>query len=68
MKVKLTIEIDANIPGEFQDDNLATSLLVDEINELLSVGVQFDKHDDDCPSVTFDSINVINYKPGAGKL
>lgn len=66
MKVKLVIEIDADIPGEFQDDQLATQLLQDEINERLDIGYEYDKYDQ--PSVLFISSNVTQYIPGAGKL
>lgn len=66
MKVKLIVEIDADIPGEFQDDKLATNLLDQEIRDLLSVGVEYDKYEH--PSVTFDSISIVSYTPGLGKL
>lgn len=66
MKVKLIVEIDADIPGEFQDDKLATTLLDQEIRDLLSVDVFYDKYDQ--PSVMFDAMKIIEYIPGAGKL
>ena len=66
MKVKLIVEIDADIPGEFQDDQLATSLLDHEIRDLLSIGVEYDKYEQ--PSVMFDSMSIIAYTPGLGKL
>lgn len=66
MKVKLIIEIDADIPGEFQDDQLATKLLQDEVEELLSIGYEYEKYDQ--PSVMFTSSKIIQYIPGKGKL
>lgn len=66
MKVKIITEIHADIPGEFQDDKLATKLLQDEVDELLSVGYEYEKYDQ--PSVMFTSAKIIQYIPGAGKL
>lgn len=66
MKVKIIAEIHADIPGEFQDDKLATKLLKDELLELLDIGADYDKYDQ--PTVMFTSLNVIQYTPGAGKL
>ena len=66
MQVKIIVEINADIPGEFQDDELATKLLQDEIDELLSIGCEYEKYDQ--PSVMFASANITNYIPGKGKL
>jgi len=66
MKVKLVVEIHADIPGEFQDDKLAINILDQEMRDLLSVAVQYDKYDH--PEITFDEISIINYIPGLGKL
>ncbi len=66
MKVKINLEIHADIPGEFQDDELATKLLQDEVDELLSIGVEYEKYDQ--PSVMFTSSKIIQYIPGKGKL
>jgi hypothetical protein len=66
MKVKFTIQIQADIPGEFQDDALAVSLIKNEIDELLSIGCQYDKYDQ--PTVMFTSSKITQYIPGAGKL
>jgi hypothetical protein len=66
MKVKIIAEIHADIPGEFQDDTLATKLLQDEIDELLSIGAKYDKYDQ--PSVMFISGKITEYIPGKGKL
>lgn len=66
MQVKLIVEIEASIPGEFQDDKLATKLLKDELLELLDIGAQYDKYDQ--PTVMFTSLNVTEYLPGKGKL
>ena len=66
MQVKLTVEIHADIPGEFQDNDEAIKLLQDEIDELLSIGAEYDKYDQ--PSVMFTSADIKVYTPGAGKL
>ena len=66
MQVKLIVQIEASIPGEFQDDKLATKLLKDELLELLDIGTEYDKYDQ--PTVMFTSLNVTEYIPGLGKL
>jgi len=66
MKVKFNIEIEADIPGEFQDDVLAVKLLQDEVDELLSIGCEYEKYDQ--PTVMFTSSKITQYIPGAGKL
>jgi hypothetical protein len=66
MKVKFTIQIEADIPGEFQNDALAVSLLQEEVTELLSIGAQYEKEDQ--PSVMFLTGKITEYIPGLGKL
>jgi len=66
MKVKFNIEIEADIPGEFQNDTLAVTLLQEEIIELLSIGAEYDR--DDQPSIMFLAGKITQYVPGAGKL
>ena len=66
MKVKFTIEINADIPGEFQNDAEAVQLLQNEIDELLEIGCEYEKEDQ--PSVMFESAKIKMYIPGAGKL
>jgi hypothetical protein len=66
MKVKFTVEIQADIPGEFQDDADAVTLLQDEVTELLSIGAEYEKEDQ--PSVMFLTGKITEYIPGAGKL
>lgn len=66
MKVELLVKINVDIPGEFQDDDLATKLLQDEVNERFDIGCEYEKYDQ--PSVMFTSANIIEYKPGLGKL
>jgi hypothetical protein len=66
MKVKFNIQIEADIPGEFQNDALAVALLQEEVTQLLSIGAQYEKEDQ--PSVMFLSGKIIQYIPGAGKL
>jgi hypothetical protein len=66
MKVKINVEIHADIPGEFQDDAEAIELLQEEVDELLAIGAEYDKEDQ--PSVLFESAKIKMYIPGAGKL
>ena len=66
MKVKLNVEIHADIPGEFQDDTQAVQLLQEEINERFEIDYEYDKEDQ--PSVMFESAQIKIYIPGAGKL
>ena len=66
MKVKLNVEIHADIPGEFQDDAQAVQLLQQEINERFEIDYEYDKEDQ--PSVMFESAQIKIYIPGAGKL
>ena len=66
MKIKFTVQIEADIPGEFQDDTLAITLLQEEVTQLLSIGAEYDKYDQ--PSVMFISGKITEYIPGAGKL
>ena len=66
MKVKFTIEINADIPGEFQNDAEAVQLLQNEIDELFEIGCEYEKEDQ--PSVMFESAKIKMYIPGAGKL
>ena len=66
MKVKLNVEIHADIPGEFQDDADAVQLLQEEINERFEINYEYDKEDQ--PSVMFESAQIKIYIPGAGKL
>jgi len=66
MKVKLNVEIHADIPGEFQDDSDAVQLLQEEINERFEIDYEYDKEDQ--PSVMFTSAKIKMYIPGAGKL
>jgi len=66
MKVKFNFEIEADIPGEFQNDTLAIALLQEELTELLSIGAEYEKYDQ--PSVMFISGKITEYIPGKGKL
>jgi hypothetical protein len=66
MKVKINVEIHADIPGEFQDDAEAVELLQDTINEHFEIGYEYEKYDQ--PSVLFESAKITEYIPGAGKL
>ena len=66
MKVKIIAEIHVSIPGEFQDDKLATQMLQDELTERFDIGYEYEKYDQ--PEVMFISADIVEYIPGAGKL
>ena len=66
MKVKINVEIHADIPGEFQNDAEAVQLLQEEIDERFDIGCEYEKEDQ--PSVMFTSAKIKMYIPGAGKL
>jgi hypothetical protein len=66
MKVKLIAEIEVSIPGEFQDDTVATQMLQDELEDRLETLVEYEKYDQ--PEVMFTSVKINQYIPGAGKL
>lgn len=59
MKVKLIVEVHADIPGEFQDDKLVIDLLDQEIRDLLSVAVEYGRYDH--AGITFNQISIIDY-------
>lgn len=66
MKIKINVEIHADIPGEFQNDAEAVQLLQQEINERFEIDYEYDKEDQ--PSILFKSAKIKEYIPGAGKL
>ena len=66
MKVKLLLEVNADIPGEFQDDAHAVTLLTQDLSELLDINTQYEKEYQ--PDVMFTSLKIIQYIPGLGKL
>lgn len=66
MKVKIIAEIHVDIPGEFQDDKLATQMLQDELTERFDLDCHYDKYDQ--PEVMFTSAKIVEYIPGAGNL
>lgn len=45
MKVKVNADIYLDIPGEFQDDNMAISLIDETLRDMLYVGVNYDQDD-----------------------
>lgn len=45
MKVKVTTDIFLDIPGEFQDDNLAISLIDETLRDMLCVNADYGKED-----------------------
>lgn len=68
MKVKVTAEIYLNIPGEFQDDKLATSLIDQTLRDMLYVGVEYDQ--DDLPEdfLPINDLYITSYDVISGRV
>jgi hypothetical protein len=45
MKVKVNAEIHLDIPGEFQNDELAVRLIKETLHDMLYVGLEYDQDD-----------------------
>ena len=68
MKVKVTAEIHLDIPGEFQDDKLAVSLIDQTLRDMLYVGVTYDQ--DDLPEdfLPINELHIRSYYVLAGRV
>jgi hypothetical protein len=66
MKIKFTAEITMDIPGEFQDDDLATEVIMQELNERLDIGYEFEKEDQ--PTFMFLTTKLRSYFVTAGRV
>lgn len=66
MKIKFTAEITMDIPGEFQDDDIAVQMIKDELRDKLEIGFEYDKYDQ--PSIMFLSSQVSDYTVTAGRV
>jgi hypothetical protein len=66
MKIKFTAEITMDIPGEFQDDALATEVIMQDLNERLDIGYEFEKEDQ--PSFMFLTAELRSYFVTAGRV
>ena len=68
MKVKITAEIHLNIPGEFQDDELALRLIDETLRDMLYVDAVYDE--DDLPEDFLPVTNMIitSYDVLAGRV
>ena len=66
MKVKVTTDIFLDIPGEFQDDDIAVQMIKDELRDKLEIGFEYDKYDQ--PSIMFLSAQVRSYFVTAGRV
>lgn len=69
MKVRVNTDIILDIPGEFQDDDMAISLIDQTLRDMLYVGVEYDP--DDLPSDDFlpiDHLEIRNYFVLSGRV
>lgn len=68
MKVKVTAEIHLDIPGEFQNDELAVSLIDQTLRDMLYVGVEYDQ--DDLPEdfLPINDLHIRSYHVLAGRV
>lgn len=66
MKVKLTAEIIMNIPGEFQDDAEAVSIISDELKDRLDIGYEYE--DDMSGEFVFKDVTICSYFVTAGRI
>lgn len=66
MKVKFTVEITMDIPGEFQDDNIATKAIMRELDERLDIGCEYEKEDQ--PELMFLTTKLRSYFVTAGRI
>jgi len=66
MKVNFTAEITMDIPGEFQDDTLATEVIMQELNERLDIGCEYEKEDQ--PTFMFLTTKLRSYFVTAGRV
>ena len=55
-----------DIPGEFQDDTLATEVIMQELNERLDIGYEFEKEDQ--PTFMFLTTELRSYFVTAGRV
>jgi hypothetical protein len=68
MKVKVTAEIHLNIPGEFQDDQLAVKLIDDTLRDMLYVGVDYDEEDLPEDFLPIKELTISSYEVLAGRV
>lgn len=66
MKTKITVEIEVQIPGEFQDDALAVSAIARDLEERLEIGYEYE--DDMSGEILFKDLKVLNYFVTAGRI
>ena len=66
MKTKITVEIEVQIPGEFQDSALAVSAISRELEERLDIGCEYE--DDMSDEILFKDLKVCNYFVTAGRI
>lgn len=66
MKVKVNLDLVMRIPGEFQDDHDAVSLIDGVLRDQLYVGVELDHYDDE--TLPIDELDIRMYKVLAGRI
>ena len=68
MKVKVTLELELNIPGEFQNDALAVSFIDSSLRDMLYVSE--DQDEDDLPEdyLPIKKLKIRSYFVLAGRV
>jgi hypothetical protein len=68
MKVKVTLDLIMNIPGEFQDDFQAVDLIDQTLRDMLYVGVDSDDSEEDINDLPIDDLTIRMYKVLSGRI
>ncbi len=66
MKVKVNVDIHLDIPGEFQDDNMAVSLIDQTLRDMLYVGVDYEE--EEMLELPINEIKIRSYFVLAGRV
>jgi len=61
MKCKVLVEVVMQIPNEYINDESAKSLIKNQIEDSLYVGLDFDDYVDEVPDVIFNYITIKSF-------
>ena len=67
MKCKVLVEVVMQIPNEYINDESAKSLIKDQIEDSLYVGLDLDDYVDEVPDVIFNYITIKSFHRLASK-
>lgn len=68
MRVKVNTDIYLDIPGEFQDDDLAISLIDRTLRDMLWVGVEYDPQDIEDDFLPIEQLEIKSYFVLSGRI